>query len=431
MSGNLTIRTEGLLENIWLRKEKLHLVKTEKEATMEFRIRRRVALVLFTTFFVFFLTGTLMSEQVKIKGLEPTSDLSLKNEVQHAIARGLRWLKTQQSPNGYWSQPEHPALSALVLTAFMRESSGRVKAKPPAYIRKGYEYLLHCVQPDGGIYVKDLANYNTAVSMMALVASYQPSYEPVLRDARNFLVGLQGDFDKKGKADSPYDGGIGYGSRYSHSDMSNTMYALETLYYTRFLAQDRGTGLIEFKDLNWPAVIRFIQRCQNLPSHNDQSWASDDSQNVGGFVYFPGNSKAGEMKLPSGKTALRSYGSISYAGLLSYIYADLDRDDPRVKAAFDWLQKNYTLEENPGMGPQGLFYYYHTMAKALAVFGANTIVLKGGKEVDWRRGLAFRLLDLQKGDGFWVNENGRWWEKDPVLVTAYAIMTLEILYQGL
>ncbi len=83
------------------------------------------------------------------------------------------------------------------------------------------------------------------------------------------------------------------------------------------------------------------------------------------------------------------------------------------------------------MGPQGLFYYYHTMAKALAVYGANTIVLKGGKEVDWRRGLALRLLDLQKGDGFWVNENGRWWEKDPVLVTAYAIMTLEILYQGL
>jgi squalene-hopene/tetraprenyl-beta-curcumene cyclase len=372
-----------------------------------------------------------MSGEIKIKGLKPTSDVSLKNEVQHAIDKGLRWLKTQQMPKGYWSQPNHPALTALVLTAFMREPSGGVKANTPAFVKKGYEYLVQCVQHDGGIYVKDLANYNTSVSMMALLASYNASYEPILLDARNFLVGLQSDFEEQGKTDSPYDGGIGYGSRYSHSDMSNTMYALETLYYTRFLAQDKGTGLIEFKELNWPAVIGFIQRCQNLPSHNDEPWASDDPQNKGGFVYFPGNSKAGEMKLASGKTAIRSYGSISYAGLLSYIYADLERDDPRVKAVFDWLRRNYTLEENPGMGPQGLFYYYHTMARALAVFGVNNLVLEGGKEVDWRRELALKLLDLQKGDGFWINENGRWWEKDPVLVTAYAVITLEILYQGL
>lgn len=380
---------------------------------------------------LFGLTEISLSKEIKIKGLESKSDLSLKSEVQHAIEKGLRWLSTQQSPNGYWSQPDHPALSALVLTAFMREPSCRVKAKPPEFIRKGYEYLLQCVQPDGGIYVKELANYNTSVSMMALLASYNASYEPILRDARNFLVGLQGDFEEKGKTDSPYDGGIGYGSRYFHSDMSNTMFALETLYYTRFLTQDKGPGLVEFKELNWPAVIEFIQRCQNLPGHNDQPWASDDPQNKGGFVYFPGNSKAGEMKLSSGKTALRSYGSISYAGLLSYIYADLDRDDPRVKAVFDWLRRSYTLEENPGMGAQGLFYYYHTMAKALAVYGVDTLALEGGKEVDWRRGLALKLLNFQNGDGFWINENGRWWERDPVLVTSYAVITLEILYRGL
>ena len=81
----------------------------------------------------------------------------------------------------------------------MREPSGRVRAKLPEFIRKGYEYLLRCVQPDGGIYVKELANYNTSVSMMALLASYNASYEPILRDARNFLVGLQGDFEEPGK----------------------------------------------------------------------------------------------------------------------------------------------------------------------------------------------------------------------------------------
>ncbi|MDI6794471.1 MAG: cycloartenol synthase, partial [bacterium] len=185
--------------------------------------------------------------------------------------------------------------------------------------------------------------------------SYNPSYEPIIRNARNFLIKLQVDFKEKGKIDSPYDGGIGYGGRYNHSDMSNTMYALEALYYTQFLHKDRGVREFEFKELNWPAVIKFIERCQNLPSYNDQEWASDDPHNKGGFVYFPGDSKAGEMELPSGKTALRSYGSISYAGLLSYIYADMDRDDPRVKAVFNWLRQNYTLKENPGMGLDGLY----------------------------------------------------------------------------
>jgi squalene-hopene/tetraprenyl-beta-curcumene cyclase len=313
----------------------------------------------------------------------------------------------------------------------MGEPLGHFKAKQPPFVQKGYEYLLQCVRPDGGVYVRDLANYNTAVSVMAFQVANDPSYKPVLKKARDFIIGLQSDFDEKGKIDSTYDGGVGYGGRYQHSDMSNTMFALEAIYYTRYLKQDVKPEEIGLKELNWPAVIKFIERCQNLPSHNDQPWASDDPTNRGGFVYFPGNSKAGEMKLASGKTALRSYGSISYAGLLSYIYAQMDRDDPRVKAVCDWLQRNYTLEENPGMGQQGLYYYYHTMAKALSIYGVKELTLVDGGTIVWRRDLTLKLLDLQKGEGFWVNDNGRWWEKDPVLVTSYAVIALEILYRGL
>ena len=137
------------------------------------------------------------------------------------------------------------------------------------------------------------------------------------------------------------------------------------------------------------------------------------------------------MKLDSGKTALRSYGSISYAGLLSYIYADLDKDDPRVQAAFAWLEKNYTLAENPGMGAQGLYYYYHTMAKTLASLGVEKLTSSDGRMVDWRHDLALRMINLQDPTGMWVNANGRWWERDPVLVTAYAVITLEIIHRGL
>lgn len=372
-----------------------------------------------------------VSAEVNVGEPATEMDLSFKNEIRHAIEKGLRWLKDAQNPRGFWSQPEYPALSALVLTAFMQEPSGTFKAAPDPFIRKGYQYLLECVKPDGGIYVKDIENYNTAVSMMALQASNDPAFEDVLKKARGFVAGQQGDFNDPGKVDSPYDGGIGYGASDVHSDMSNTLLALEAIYYTQHMRQEADSGDSQIKELNWPAVIKFIERCQNLPGYNDQPWASADPQNKGGFVYFPGESKAGEMDLPSGGKALRSYGSITYAGFLSYIYADMAHDDPRVKAAFDWLRRNYTLAENPGMGQQGLYYYYHTMAKALSIYGVKDLVMEDGKRVSWRRDLGLKLLNLQGGTGSWVNENGRWWEKDPVLVTAYAVITLEILYRGL
>ena len=66
------------------------------------------------------------------------------------------------------------------------------------------------------------------------------------------------------------------------------------------------------------------------------------------------------------------------------------------------------------MGPQGLYYYYNTMSKALNILDVDQFVLDDGKKVNWRDQLTKKLFDLQKPDGSWTNENGRWWEKDPV-----------------
>jgi squalene-hopene/tetraprenyl-beta-curcumene cyclase len=393
-------------------------------------MNKRVNYLICTGTVLLFLCFVATGQTTELKAGKAATDYSLKNELQHAIERGLGWLAKNQNPGGYWSQPDHPALTGLVLTAYMGEPTGRMRSNPPEFVHNGYKYLLDCVKPDGGIYVRDMANYNTSVAMMALLTAANPAFEPVIRNARNFEVGLQDDFDTKGETDNPLDGGVGYGGTYKHSDMSNTLFALESIHYTKHLAQD-SKDADQAKELNWQAAVKFIERCQNLPSHNDQQWASDDPQNKGGFIYFPGDSKAGEMELGNGRKALRSYGSISYAGLLSYIYADLKKDDPRVVAALDWLQKNYTLDENPGMGQEGLYYYYHTMTKALAACGVNELVLSDGSRVDWRRELSKRLLNLQNGEGFWMNENGRWWEKDPVLVTSYAVIVLEIIYRGL
>jgi squalene-hopene/tetraprenyl-beta-curcumene cyclase len=321
----------------------------------------------------------------------------------------------------------------------LRDPSSPLKNTPqyPPFLKNALDFIIGKVQPDGGIYIpeKGLPNYNTSICLTTLVATGDPSYKPVIQKARNYIISLQKDEGKKGSADNAHDGGIGYGTK-DHSDMSNMYIALEALAISKKMDTDLKKESLEIgntqsKDLDWEAALKFVERCQNNPKYNDQSWASGDPNNYGGFIYFPGSSKAGEMTLPDGTKALRSYGSMTYAGLLSFIYAQLEKNDPRVQAAYEWITMHYTLEENPGLGMQGLYYNYHTMAKALAVYGEEKIPVKGQTEgVEWRKELLAKLIELQKGDGHWVNENGRWWESDPVLVTAYSILAMEIALSG-
>jgi squalene-hopene/tetraprenyl-beta-curcumene cyclase len=183
--------------------------------------------------------------------------------------------------------------------------------------------------------------------------------------------------------------------------------------------------------LHWKKAVAFLQRCQNLPGTNDQPWAQHPGTNdIGGFIYMPGPpamSFADDEPRTDEKQPLRSYGSMTYAGLKSYIYAELKKDDPRVKAAIDWLKHNYNVNENPGLGPQGLFYYLHTVTKALTVYGDDTFTDAAGKRHDWRHELLKKFVMLQKADGFWQNDNNRWMEVDPVLCTTYSVLALEIL----
>ena len=169
-------------------------------------------------------------------------------------------------------------------------------------------------------------------------------------------------------------------------------------------------------------ALLFISRCQNLETeHNNTPFAA--KVNDGGFYYTPaagGTSQAG----PTPNGGLRSYGSMTYAGLKSMIYAGLTSEDPRVKAAFNWIQKFYTIDENPGMGQQGLYYYYHTFAKALDVLEVDHLVDANGVRHDWREQLVEKLAELQLSNGGWVNKAERWYEGDPNLATCYALLAL-------
>ncbi len=355
--------------------------------------------------------------------------LSLQVEMKQAIARGNAWLARQQKEDGHWDNAELPAFTALALSAAVRDPAVDRKADLPPHIAKGFEWLIAQQKDDGGIYNKGLSVYNTATAVTALTAAEKERYEPMIVKGRKHLIDQQWDIGQKKETDNKNDGGIGYGSKNDRSDMSNTYLAIEAIALSRKVIEDGQFG--DQPDLDWDAAVTFLSRCQNLPGTNDQPYASDDPKNKGGFIYGPGETKAGEETLPDGRVALRSYGSISYAGLLSLIYAKLGPDDPRVKTVKEWLGKNYTLEENPGMGAEGLYYYYQTMSKALSAAGIDKLELADGKQADWRTDLAGAILKKQREDGSWANANGRWMESNPVLVTAYCVMSLEQLYYSI
>ena len=370
------------------------------------------------------ITATILSLSV-LHAQDNQGHLSIKLEMQETIKKGNTYLRSKQHKDGYWGEQTLPAFTAYALRAQLSDPSLDLKKPLPAHLAKGLDWLAAQQKKDGGIYSTGLATYNTSSAIMALYIADPVKYKEAIVKARGFLIGQQTDWGVKNESDDSFDGGIGYGGSYEHSDLSNTHLALEALYHTRALATD--TGEKNVVELDWGAALEFVSRCQNLQATNKTENAGND----GGFVYFPGNSKAGEELDENGKTALRSYGSMSYAGLLSLVYADLDAEDPRVKAVLTWLSNNYTLKENPGLDQQGLYYYYHVMAKTLAAANIPTLETKTGKKVDWRAELSTKVINSQREDGSWINQTARWMENDPILVTSYAVMTLEQIHATL
>jgi len=353
-----------------------------------------------------------------------TADQSLRNEVQASIDRGIKYLKSKQDAAGFFGSDEYPAFTALATMAIMGDPVVTGKTMPEE-AKKAYTWILSNQKPNGSIYKEKLPNYNTSLCLTAItLAGQDQKYKDAVLKARRAIIGYQTDDGEKGKVDSPLDGGIGYGDKPS-ADLSNTHFALEALYYAQRYLQDDPNAKTE-PQLNYSAAIEFVSNCQNLSATNKSSWVSDDAKNKGGFIYKPGESKLPQPDdLGNGKTALRSYASMSYAGLLSFIYADLSPKDQRVTAVKQWLSKNYSVKENPGIGQEGLYYYYHTMAKCLNTAQMDFIESPDGKQINWRADLSKQLFNLQKEDGSWASETGRWMEKDSVLVTAYAVLALE------
>ena len=331
-------------------------------------------------------------------------DPELQRRAKRAVAGGLHYLRGQQAEDG--SMLKSVGITALALRAFL-ESPEKYSESDGAFITRQVAYLLANVKADGSISTTLQATaYNTAVALNALAATKNPKYDAVMAAGRKFLLSHQVDEDDGYKPDHPFYGGIGYGGG-ERPDLSNVYIALEGL----------KAASTDPKDAVWQKALLFVNRTQNRSESNDQKWAAND----GGFAYRPGSNP------PEYENGTASYGGMTAAGLLSLLFAGVDKADPRVQAAYKWMSANYTLETNPGTNKKhGLFYFYNAFAKVMLAYGEDTVTDGKGQKHNWRNELAQKLLSLQAADGSWANrDSNAWWEDRPQLVTAWSVIALE------
>ena len=378
----------------------------------------------------------------------PSPD-DFRTRAVEAWGRAADWLVSQQDASGAWKMgppgKEQPgvAYTALIAASFAR-GPREVRDKVAAARDRAVAFVLSKKNDDGsfgegpaGSFMK---TYTTGIALMAL-ASVEKT-DAIAQAVRGAQAYLKNNQIKEG----PHEGGLGYGDAPKEGakgpprgDLSVAGFAAEGL---------AMSGLPKDDDF-WKLIVKFVRKCQNSTEVNtDPAFRAELAQaglsigDDGGLYYTPvpsdKASPAGTRKVAD-KTVIQSYGAMTYDGIKTYLYAGLAKDSPEVRAAVDWVRKNWTLDAHPGFAYdaekrhhlRGLYYYYLLMARALDALGENPFETFDGKKRDWPRELGEQLLKTIRESKMWKNDNPAWYEGDPVLSTTYVLLTLDDVLRNL
>ncbi|MFZ9914934.1 MAG: hypothetical protein ACO3IB_06285, partial [Phycisphaerales bacterium] len=339
-----------------------------------------------------------------------------------AVRRGLAFLARTQTPRGTWfesvevtptdmeprKRAASVAVTALALKAFAQADAlggadAREKARRALDATLADAKALEAV-PSGGI-----GNYVMSAVASGLSAVGDAAAKSGAQRAIQWLRDSQWDDAEGIDASKDWYGGAGYGNG-KRPDLSNTQMMLDAMH-------DAG---VSPDDPAMQRALAFVERTQNRKMSNPAKWAQDGAGD-GGFVYSPANGgesfasdAAGEGRYGEklAVRSLRSYGSMTYAGFKSMLYAGLSQDDPRVKDALGWISNHFTFDENPGLGQQGRFYSLHARSRALHAARRERVTDATGAARDWRKELVAALVAMQREDGSWKNAAERWEESN-------------------
>ncbi len=305
-----------------------------------------------------------------------------RQEVDQAVRKATAFLLDQLDGNGICKKEFKPGNvrypGRTALCAYALAGAG-VKPRNEPKLEKALEWLVR--QEPNGV-------YPVAMRTCALAASVERKRlrqfrKFIARDAK-WLVAAAGD---KGQ----YTYGPLNGSESDFYDNSNAQIAA--------MALGAAADVVDVPLKHWQRV---------------RQWWQAQQQPDGGWAY----------RVPRGTFRVKSYGSMTAAGLATLLICSehlssrevvrcaASPADKSIDEAMGWLEKNYTVRENPGKGVQWQYYWLLGLQRVGKASGRRYL---GGK--DWYADGAKLLLSRQRSDGSWGLG-------DRIAETAFALLFL-------
>ncbi len=321
-------------------------------------------------------------------------DAETRGRIQKSLDRAAgRLIREQDAATGRFRSPKQGGVPPVPLTAMALWALSEAGDGPEhgAAGARAAEFLLSFRQPDGGVYDPKggLVRYTASIARRALEAWTARHPDPALRkplDELNLFA-------------------------YRNHELES-------------LEEEKARPS---PGVNTQAVERLRGRADLSPELKkalDFLWSSKEK---------PTDRVMRRSLVAAAHTAKDA---LTYDEFLRYVSEMTRFDNPTVSKAHLAIRSYYSFRENPDLtrryGPEGfqrkdagLFYYYLTVARTLGAVGQPELKTLDGRSHDWARELSGVILSLQSEDGSWINRNDRWWEDDPLLVTAYAMIALK------
>jgi hypothetical protein len=350
-------------------------------------------------------------------------DAELQEKINEAIRRGAGWLRKQQKPNGSMgglfrrgSQSFEIGASGLAGLALL--AAGDQRGDPE--VDKLYEYLKAKdaqLRPSGSG-----TTYDESVLLMFICRYWRgeekeftgstrpgrrhdnpckmpPDVLKWVQDIANWLVRMR----------KPATATWGYPAH--RDDHSNTQYA----YLGLRDARDCGAmippqvflqgvqTMIERQEPDGPKVPRII------PGPDGSRYAIQSGDRARGWSYLQ------QPFVPTGSMTTSGIGIVAICNdallrprrIPAYDTTLERKAQQAVQDGFCWLDKNWTVERNPGPAAANWHHYY--------LYGLERAAVLGGRDLvglhDWYVEGARHLVGTQKGDGSW--RTGALGEADP------------------
>jgi len=300
----------------------------------------------------------------------------LTPQAETAIDRGLRFLATNQNPDGSWGSRYPAAITGLSMMAFMLKGYFPEKGKYSKPMDRALAWLIKRGKEGGGyLGGTNQGMYEHALATLALSEVWgmtrRDEVRDILKRAVNVILRAQNR-----------EGGWRYKPQPIDADISVTVMQIVAL------ASAAEAGILVPASVIKKAT-EYVKRCQNPLS--------------GGFGYQPGG------RQPSL--------SSSAAGLLSLMLCG-ERDSKAARKGIQYLRQlpDKEFEETK-------FYHYGHYYAVQAMYQAGEAYYQ-----QWYPKIHDALLKKQRDDGSWLGEGG---ESDPAYGTAMSILILGVPYRFL